>query len=99
MIMPCVLGTILRTFEEENERAMALGLWGMVSAAGAALGPLIGGVLLAHFWWGSAFLINVPVMLIVLALVYDIKTAVGATHSPGMALAAELGGARRSSQG
>lgn len=49
---------------------MALGLWGMVGAAGAALGPLISGALLAHFWWGSAFLINVPVMLIVLPLVF-----------------------------
>lgn len=66
MIMPCVLGTIRRTFEEENERAMELGLWGIVSAAGAALEPLIGGALLAHFWWGS----NVPVMLIVLPLVF-----------------------------
>ncbi|WED75265.1 hypothetical protein [Aeromonas allosaccharophila] len=45
---------------------MALGLWGMVGAAGAALGPLIGGALLAHFWWGS----NVPVMLIVLPQVF-----------------------------
>lgn len=65
MIMPCVLGLIRRTFEDEDERAMALGLWGMVGAAGAAVGPLIGGALLEHFWWGSAFLINVPVMLVV----------------------------------
>lgn len=70
MIMPCVLGTIRRTFEDQDERAMALGLWGMVGAAGAALGPLIGGALLAHFWWGSAFLINVPVMLVVAPLVF-----------------------------
>jgi MFS transporter, DHA2 family, multidrug resistance protein len=70
MIMPCVLGTIRRTFEDKDERAMALGLWGMVGAAGAALGPLIGGALLAHFWWGSAFLVNVPVMLVVAPLVF-----------------------------
>jgi MFS transporter, DHA2 family, multidrug resistance protein len=65
MIMPCVLGTIRRTFEDEAERAMALGMWGTVGAAGAAVGPLIGGGLLAHFWWGSVFLINVPLVLVV----------------------------------
>ncbi|WP_419736154.1 MFS transporter [Pseudomonas sp. COR18] len=65
MIMPCVLGIIRRTFEDERERAMALGLWGTVGAAGAAVGPLIGGMLLEHFWWGSVFLINVPVVLVV----------------------------------
>lgn len=65
MIMPCVLGIIRRTFEDDGERGMALGLWGTVGAAGAAVGPLMGGALLEHFWWGSVFLINVPVMLVV----------------------------------
>ncbi|WP_414897845.1 MFS transporter [Rhodovulum sp. YEN HP10] len=66
MIMPCVLGVIRRTFDDPAERGLALGLWGTVGAAGAAVGPLIGGALLGHFWWGSVFLINVPVMLLVL---------------------------------
>ncbi|WP_036792110.1 MFS transporter [Pleomorphomonas koreensis] len=70
MIMPCVLGLIRKTFEDEGERAMALGLWGMVGAAGAAVGPLVGGALLQHFWWGSVFLINVPVMLMVVPACY-----------------------------
>lgn len=70
MIMPCVLGLIRKTFEDEGERAMALGLWGMVGAAGAAVGPLVGGALLEHAWWGSVFLINVPVMLVVAPACY-----------------------------
>ncbi|MEJ2411175.1 MAG: MFS transporter [Novosphingobium sp.] len=70
MIIPCVLGLIRKTFEDDGERAMALGLWGMVGAAGAALGPLAGGALLEHFRWGSVFLVNVPVMLVVAPVCY-----------------------------
>lgn len=70
MIMPCVLGIIRRTFEDDQERAIALGLWGTVGSAGAAIGPLIGGGLLEHFWWGSVFLINVPIMFIVAPACY-----------------------------
>lgn len=70
MVMPNILAIIRQTFEDDNERAMALGLWGTVGAAGAAFGPLVGGLLLEHFWWGSVFLINVPVMAIVWPLAY-----------------------------
>lgn len=70
MIMPCVLGIIRRTFEDTNERAMALGIWGAVGSSGAAIGPLIGGGLLEYFWWGSVFLINVPIMIIVFPTCY-----------------------------
>lgn len=66
VMMPSVLGIIRRTFEDPAERAMALGLWGTVGAAGAAVGPLVGGALIEHFWWGSVFLINVPVVLVIL---------------------------------
>jgi len=70
MIMPNVLAIIRQTFDDSRERALALGLWGTIGSAGAALGPLAGGALLEHFWWGSVFLINVPVMLVVWPLAY-----------------------------
>jgi MFS transporter, DHA2 family, multidrug resistance protein len=66
MIMPSILALIRQSFEDERERAFGLGVWSAVASVGAALGPLAGGALLEHFWWGSVFLINVPVMLVVL---------------------------------
>lgn len=72
MIMPCVLAVIRQTFEDDRERATALGLWSVVGMAGAAIGPLAGGLLLEHFWWGSVFLVNVPIMLVVLPLVWTL---------------------------
>lgn len=82
MIMPCVLGVIRKTFEDAGERAIALGLWGTVGSAGAAVGPLVGGALLEHFWWGSVFLINVPVMLVVAPACWFLLPRVEAT-TPG----------------
>ena len=72
MMMPATLSIIRLTFSDERERAMAIGLWGAVASGGAAVGPLIGGVLLEYFWWGSVFLINVPVAVaaLVAALVF-----------------------------
>lgn len=72
MMMPCTLGLIRRNFMDPKERAIALGLWGGVSSVGAAAGPLVGGLLLEHFWWGSVFLINVPIILVVLPLAWRI---------------------------
>lgn len=70
MIMPNILAIIRQTFEDARERSIALGLWSTIGAAGSAIGPLVGGALLEHFWWGSVFLINVPVMLLVWPLAY-----------------------------
>lgn len=70
MALPCTLAIIRRAFESPKERGIALGLWGTVASAGAALGPLVGGALLEHYWWGSVFLINLPVMLLIWPLAY-----------------------------
>ncbi len=51
-----------------SQRNMALGLWAAVGSGGAAFGPLVGGMLLEHFYWGSVFLINVPIVLVVIAI-------------------------------
>ncbi|WP_214111383.1 MFS transporter, partial [Acrocarpospora catenulata] len=68
MIMPATLSIIRQVFTDRRERAVALGVWGAVAAGGAAAGPMIGGVLVEHFWWGAVFLINVPVLLVALPL-------------------------------
>jgi DHA2 family multidrug resistance protein-like MFS transporter len=62
-MMPATLSIIRLTFADDRERAMAIGVWAAVASGGAALGPVIGGLLLEHFWWGSVFLINVPIVL------------------------------------
>lgn len=65
-MMPATLALIRITFEDERERNTAIGIWGSVAILGAAAGPIIGGALLEFFWWGSVFLINVPVAVIAL---------------------------------
>ncbi|MGA5132436.1 MFS transporter [Streptomyces olivoreticuli] len=64
MIMPATLSILRQVFPDRRERALAVGVWSAVAAVGAALGPLLGGFLLEHFWWGSVFLINIPLMAV-----------------------------------
>lgn len=68
MIIPATLAGIRTLFVEARHRNIALGVWAAVGSGGAAFGPLVGGLLLEHFYWGSVFLINVPVVLVVVAL-------------------------------
>lgn len=68
MIVPATLAGIRTTFAQARHRNMALGLWAAVGSGGAAFGPLVGGMLLEHFYWGSVFLINVPIVLVVIAI-------------------------------
>ncbi|MFW9030968.1 MFS transporter [Corynebacterium striatum] len=70
VMMPATLALIRLTFDDEIERNTAIGIWGSVAVVGAAAGPTVGGFLLEHFWWGSVFLLNVPIVLIALILTY-----------------------------
>ena len=65
MIMPATLSILRQVFPDRRERAVAIGVWSAVAAVGAAVGPLLGGFLLEHFWWGSVFLVNIPLMLVI----------------------------------
>ncbi|ANY66225.1 MFS transporter [Paenibacillus sp. BIHB 4019] len=71
MMMPATLSIIRIHFEDERERYFAFGVWGSVFSGGAGLGPLLGGALLEHFYWGSVFLLNIPVVL--LAFLFSLK--------------------------
>lgn len=64
LVMPATLAIITNTFGDRTERQRALGIWAGTTGAGVALGPIVGGLLLAHFAWGSVFLINVPIALL-----------------------------------
>lgn len=63
-MLPATLALIRVTFSDERERTLAVSIWAGVSVAGLAAGPVVGGLLLEHFWWGSVFLINIPVVAI-----------------------------------
>ncbi|MEU2717476.1 MFS transporter [Streptomyces sp. NPDC007205] len=63
-LMPATLALIRNIFHDPRERSLAVGIWGATASAGTAVGPITGGFLLGHFWWGSVFLINLPVMAV-----------------------------------
>jgi MFS transporter, DHA2 family, multidrug resistance protein len=67
-LAPSTLSLIRNMFLDPRQRTFAIGVWIASFSAGAAIGPLIGGLLLEHFWWGSVFIINVPLMILLLAL-------------------------------
>jgi len=60
-IMPSTLSILTNVFTDDQSRARAIGLWSGTTGLGIALGPIIGGWLLSRFWWGSVFLVNVPI--------------------------------------
>jgi len=67
-LAPSTLSLIRNMFREPGERRFAIGVWITSYSAGGAIGPLVGGVLLERFWWGSVFLAGVPVMALLLAV-------------------------------
>lgn len=68
MLMPSTLSLIRSIFTDRTQRRLAIAIWASGFAAGSALGPIIGGILLENLWWGSVFLIAVPVLLPLFAL-------------------------------
>lgn len=63
-MMPSTLALIRLTFNKKQELNIAIAIWGTLAVIGAALGPIVGGLLLEWFWWGSVFLLNVPFVII-----------------------------------
>lgn len=67
-LAPSTLSLIRNMFLDPKERSFAIGIWIASFSAGGAIGPLVGGLLLEHYWWGSVFLVGVPVMILLLVL-------------------------------
>jgi DHA2 family multidrug resistance protein-like MFS transporter len=67
-VAPSTLSLIFTMFRDPRQRSTAIGVWIAAYSAGSAIGPILGGVLLQFFWWGSVFLIGVPVMALLLFL-------------------------------
>jgi DHA2 family multidrug resistance protein-like MFS transporter len=67
-LAPSTLSLIFSMFHDHRQRTTAIGIWITSFSAGGAIGPVMGGVLLEHFWWGSVFLLTLPVMALLLVL-------------------------------
>ena len=78
-VMPATL-SILNAVFPPRERAQAIAAWSAVAGVGVIIGPTLGGLLLAHFWWGSVFLVNVPIVAVALA---GVLWVVPETAEPG----------------
>ncbi|MBD8687156.1 MULTISPECIES: MFS transporter [unclassified Rhizobium] len=82
-MMPATLSLIRLIFDDAHERSVAIGIWAAVASGGAAFGPVLGGALLEYFWWGSVFLINVPVVVVaLLATIWVIPSVPGNRSKP-----------------
>ncbi|ANG93030.1 MFS transporter [Lelliottia amnigena] len=86
MIVPATLAAVRTHFPDEKERNLALGIWTTIGTAGALAGPLMGGMLLEHFHWGSVFLINIPAVVVVIILLRKVVTNAQAKRSASLNL-------------
>jgi EmrB/QacA subfamily drug resistance transporter len=95
LTMPATLSIINDLFRDPADRSRAIGLWAGTSGIGIAIGPIAGGLLLAHFWWGSVFFVNVPIVVAgavgALFLVPDSKNPQAARPDPAGGLLSMLG--------
>jgi MFS family permease len=95
LTMPATLSIINDVFRDPDERARAIGAWAASAGLGIAIGPIAGGLLLRGFWWGSVFLVNVPVVLVgligAIALVPDSKNPLAQPPDPVGAFGSVLG--------
>src|SRR5262249_14850354 len=67
-LMPSTLSLIRNMFHDAGQRTFAIGIWTTSFSIGGIIGPLVGGAMLEHFWWGSVFLLGVPAMALLLIL-------------------------------
>ncbi|ABP55162.1 MFS transporter [Salinispora tropica] len=68
ILAPSTMSLIRTLFRDPKQMGLAIGIWGLCFSAGAVIGPVVGGALLSHFWWGSVFLLGVPAMVLLLAV-------------------------------
>lgn len=85
-IFPATLAVITNVFREPHERAKAIGIWSAVSGVAVAAGPITGGWLLEHFWWGSVFFVNVPIVVVVLVATWLFVPESRERDAPGLDL-------------
>ena len=95
LTMPSTLSIIHDTFRVPRERARAISVWAASSGLGIAIGPVAGGLLLSRFWWGSVFLVNVPIVAVAvgaaLLLVRDSRNLAADRPDPGGAVLSIVG--------
>jgi EmrB/QacA subfamily drug resistance transporter len=84
MIFPTTLSIITNAFPDRAQRAKAIGVWGAVVGVGVAVGPVTGGLLLEHFWWGSVFVALVPLALVTAALALALVPESRDPQAPGL---------------
>ena len=84
LIFPATLAILTNVFVDPGERAKAIGIWSAISGVAVAAGPITGGWLLEHFWWGSVFYINVPITLIVAVVAWRLVPESREHGAPGL---------------